>query len=149
MEQTYHTILEGDEPTLANLLLLFSIFAGATLAWTPQLLQKLHATPEEAKAALIAYTHLAMAILDRSVRLPPSTIALAAMGNLSSVVTNSDGYRLQNHVIRVRCILMTREMQIHRLDTARSCEERRINGFDGVEIEIQRRVWWHMVASDW
>ncbi|PYI02608.1 hypothetical protein BO78DRAFT_432729 [Aspergillus sclerotiicarbonarius CBS 121057] len=40
-------------------------------------------------------------------------------------------------------------MRIHCLDSPKAREKRRINGCDGVEIEVQRRIWWHMVSSDW
>jgi hypothetical protein len=40
-------------------------------------------------------------------------------------------------------------MKIHRLDTPRYREERQKNGADMVDVEVKRRVWWHMVSSDW
>ncbi len=46
-------------------------------------------------------------------------------------------------------MLMARAMEIHRLDTAKSIEQRRVKGCNMIEIEVQRRIWWHMVASDW
>lgn len=45
---------------------------------------------------------------------------------------------------------MARIMQIHRLDTAQSRKARRAQrDWDLVQVEQQRRVWWHMVANDW
>lgn len=150
MEQTYRDIFEGKEPNLTSLLLLFSILAGAALVWTPQLLETLSATQAEAEAACTAYTTLATSILDNAHRpIAPSTNALAAISTLAHVITNSDGYPVKVHVLRIRCMLMARAMQIHRLDTAKSVEERRAKGCNYIELEVQRRVWWNMVASDW
>ncbi|KAI9742548.1 MAG: hypothetical protein M1818_003688 [Claussenomyces sp. TS43310] len=142
-------MLEGAESNIANLLLLFSIFAGAALAWTPQLLEKLNSTQAEAKAAFSAYTRLAMSMLDNAHRpLAPSTVALAAVSNLAHVITNSDGFPVIVHVLRLRCLLMARAMPIHRLDTPKSREERRLKGCNMIEIEVQRRIWWDMAAFD-
>ncbi|KAE8384763.1 hypothetical protein BDV23DRAFT_176799 [Aspergillus alliaceus] len=149
MDQTYQCILAAREPEISRLLLLFGIFAGSMLSWTPQLLDKLHATPAEANAAFKAYASLAVSIVDHPRPMEPSTTALAAMETLSHIITNYDGYPFKIHLIRFRCHLMARAMQIHRLDTPKSREERRLNGCNMIEIEVQRRVWWNMVATDW
>ncbi|KAE8418036.1 hypothetical protein BDV36DRAFT_283328 [Aspergillus pseudocaelatus] len=149
MEQAYKTMLEGQGLDTARLLLLLSVFAGSMLAWTPQLLNKLNATPTEAQAAFKVYTRLAISILDYSQPMEPSTTALAAMATLSHMVGNSDGYPYKLPLIRFRCFAMARAMQIHRLDTPKSCEQRKLKGYDPIELEVQRRIWWNMVASDW
>ncbi|KAJ5174464.1 uncharacterized protein N7482_000341 [Penicillium canariense] len=150
MEATYECLLEGEEPSAADLMLLFSIFAGAALVWTPQLLEKLNSTREEAKAAFIAYTRVALAILDHPHRaVQASTTFLVATGTMAHLLMNTDGFPLKVHLLRHRCLLISREMQIHRLDTARCREERRLKGCDMIDIEVQRRMWWNMVASDW
>ncbi|KIX01087.1 uncharacterized protein Z518_10153 [Rhinocladiella mackenziei CBS 650.93] len=151
MEETYHSIVQGDdEPCIAKLLMLFTIFAGAALTWTSQILERLRSTPEEAKAAFTAYTRLAISILDNVHRpIAPSTIALAAITTLAHVVANADGFPVKVHWLRSRCLSMARMMQIDRLDMVTSREERRLKGCDMIEIEVQRRIWWHMVASDW
>lgn len=150
MENAYHCLLEGEEPPAADLMLLFSIFAGASLVWTPQLLEKLNATREEAYSAFLSYARTALCVLDhpRGVILP-STTALVAIGMMAHLMMNTDGFPLKVHMLRNRCLLMSREMGIHRLDTAKSIEERRVKGCDMIDVEVQRRVWWNMVASDW
>jgi hypothetical protein len=150
MERTYEGLLEGEAPSAENLMLLFSIFAGAALVWTPQLLVKLQSTREEAKAAFKAYARLALDILDHPSRLiQASTTSLVAIATMAHLLMNTDGYPFKVHLLRHRCLLMSREMQIHRLDTAKSCEERRLKGCNMIDVEVQRRVWWNMVASDW
>ncbi|VUC27300.1 unnamed protein product [Clonostachys rosea] len=44
---------------------------------------------------------------------------------------------------------MARLLQLHRLDTAKAREERQRSGCNVIEVEVQRRIWWHMVADDW
>lgn len=150
METTYEGLLEGEEPSPAIIMLLFSIFAGAALVWTPRLLERLQSTREEAKAAFMRYTRLALDVLEHPRRLiQPSTTALVAISTMAHLLMNTDGFPLKVHLLRHRCLLMSREMQIHRLDTAKSREERQLKGCNMIDVEVQRRVWWNMVASDW
>ncbi|KAJ5103368.1 hypothetical protein N7532_003897 [Penicillium argentinense] len=150
MEKTYKCMLEGEEPHVADLMLMFAIFAGAALVWTPRVLEDLNTTKAGAKAAFMAYVRTALAILEHPDQLiQPSTTALVAIGTLGHLLMNTDGFPIKVHLLRHRCLLMSRDMQIHRLDTAQSREERRIKGCDMIDVEVQRRAWWNMVASDW
>lgn len=150
MEQTYQSMMDGEEPSDTNILLHFSIFAGAALSWTPQLLDELKCTQGEAKAAFTVYTRLAMSIVDDDdCPLGPSTVALEAISSLAHLLSNSSGLPDRVYVLRMRCLSMARTMNIHRLDTAKSREERKLKGCNMIEIEVQRRVWWSMVAFDW
>ncbi|KAI8653003.1 hypothetical protein NCS55_01283500 [Fusarium keratoplasticum] len=152
LEKTYRIILRGQgEHKIEDLLLLFSIFAGATLSWTKQLLQELNATKHNAKYAFETYTHLATTILDDTNQpVTPSTTALAATATLAHIVINSDEpFPAKALALRLRCHLMAKSMLLHRLDTPSSTRERILEGANAIEVEIQRRVWWSMVASDW
>lgn len=150
MEKAYQCMLEGEAPNAADLMFIFGIFTGAALNWTPSLLEKLATTKSGAKAAFTAYARTALMIMEDPKHInQSSTTALVGMGILGHVLMNTDGFPVKVHLIRHRCLLMARDMQIHRLDTAKAREERRIKGCDMIEIEIQRRAWWSMVASDW
>ncbi|KAJ3546194.1 hypothetical protein NM208_g2123 [Fusarium decemcellulare] len=152
MERTYELALSGTgDPGLEDILMLFGIFAGAALYWTNNLVQTLNSTKENAKSAFETYTHLAMSILDNAHRpLTPSTTALTAVATLAHIVLNSeDSFPTKALTLRIRCLLMARAMLLHRLDTPTSRKERRLKGENTIEIEVQRRVWWSMVASDW
>jgi hypothetical protein len=140
LERTYQGMLDGDEPSPAVLLLLFSIFAGVSMIWTQELLDKLGATPATAPIAFATYRSLAISL---SESVPPSTVALAGISTLIHQFTTSDGFGDQVHVLRTRAFVMARTMQISRLDTKQNCEARRIHGSDMVEIEVQRRIWWN------
>ncbi|RYP12406.1 hypothetical protein DL767_011317 [Monosporascus sp. MG133] len=148
VEQTYQALLRRpEEPESVNLLLLFSIFASAALTWTSQLLEKVGATPAVAQDAFTTYSGLAISL---SESISPSTVALEAICILVHVLTNAEGFGEQVHQLRNRAFLMARIMQIHRLDTPQSRESRRVQeGCNMVQVEQQRRIWWHMVANDW
>ncbi|KAF2158806.1 hypothetical protein M409DRAFT_71438 [Zasmidium cellare ATCC 36951] len=150
LQQIYQNLLDGDEPNMAGLALIYSVFAGAALAWSTELLGALQATQENAEMSFTTYSQLAVAILDnRQHPVPNSTVALQAFSTLGYVLAHSDGFSQTVHLLRSREMHMSRSLQIHRLDTAKRREERRLKGFNIIETEAQRRLWWHMVSSDW
>ncbi|CAG8032551.1 unnamed protein product [Penicillium olsonii] len=150
IEQTYQDMLDNKQPTATTLMLLFSIFSGAALVWSSSLLEELSVTQAEARSAFHAYSQEALFILEHPTQpLKPSTNALVATCILTHSLANDAGLSVKMRILQVRCFSMAQELRIHRVDTARSQEERRLKGSDMIEIEVQRRVWWNMVASDW
>jgi hypothetical protein len=136
---------------LDELLMLFSIFAGAALAWTDELLDSLEATKADAVSAFDCYFHSALSVVeDTDTPLPPSVTAVSAICTLAHVAINSDDViPIKALDLRSRCYNMCREMMIHRLDSPAAQKERDTNPANNIELEVQRRVWWNMVASDW
>lgn len=150
LQQIYQNLLDGEEPDLAGLALIYSIFTGAALAWANEVLDAINATEEDAKVAVTTYSQVALAILDNRRRpVPPSTVALQALSTLAYVLAHADGSSQTVHMLRSREMVMARSMQVHRLDTAKRREERQLNGSNVIETEAQRRLWWHMVSSEW
>jgi hypothetical protein len=152
MEQTYQNIqTEGQEPDIANVLLMLTVFAGAALAWTPELLEKLGvSSPEDENLANKAYVDLALAILENSQSpLPASTTSFPAIETLAHIATYTYGYHAKVVLLRTRARLMARELGVHRLDAVDSREERMLKGENLIETEVLRRAWWSMVATDW
>ncbi|KAF5253852.1 hypothetical protein FANTH_1313 [Fusarium anthophilum] len=138
-------------PKLDELLMLFSIFAGAALAWTDELLHRLEATKANAVSAFDCYFHSALSIIeDTDIPLPPSVTAVSAICTLAHVAINSDDVvPIKALGLRSRCYNMCREMMIHRLDSPAAQKEREISPANNIDLEVQRRIWWNMVASDW
>ncbi|GES61319.1 Zn(II)2Cys6 transcription factor [Aspergillus terreus] len=102
------------------------------------------------RTLFVGYSDLALSILDdNAYPTTPYIMTLLAISTLTHVLSHTDGYSDKVHMLRVRQLLLAQSMQMHRLDTAKRREERRLTGYDVVELEISRRIWWHMVASDW
>ncbi|KAF5630331.1 hypothetical protein F52700_7353 [Fusarium sp. NRRL 52700] len=136
---------------IEEMLMLFSIFAGAALAWTDELLHRLEATKVNAVSAFDCYFHSALSIIeDTHIPLRPSVTAVSAICTLAHVAINSDDVvPIKALNLRSRCYNMCREMMIHRLDSPAVQKERHISQANNIDLEVQRRVWWNMVASDW
>jgi hypothetical protein len=150
LEETYRSIQQENGPGPANILLLYGIFAGAVLAWTPGLLGSLKLTKADAKIAFKKYTEMALSIINNPHQtMSPSLIALEGIINLTHVLNNTAGLSAKVTALRHLCQSMARSMQIHRLDTSKSVKERQQKPYDAIEVEVMRRIWWDMVASDW
>lgn len=150
MEQTYRSIENGGASNLSNLLLLYSIFAGAALAWTPALIGKLNLSRAGIEDIFRDYSGVAISIVENTLnRLSPSMVTLEGLVNLTNVVVNADGFSVKGNLLRVYCQNMARSMDLHRLDTAKATEERLKRGYNVAELEVKRRIWWDMVATDW
>ncbi|KAF4993422.1 hypothetical protein FGRMN_6510 [Fusarium graminum] len=145
-------IVNGQELSRSDeLLMLFSIFAGAALSWTPSLLDKLGATEGHVIAGFQIYYDCALSIVDNTHRpLMSSTTAIAAVTTLAFVGLNADDhYPIRALTLRDRCLSMCRSRMVHRMDSPSAQKERTQKGFNAIELEVQRRVWWNMVATDW
>jgi hypothetical protein len=40
-------------------------------------------------------------------------------------------------------------LQLHRTDSSRNRKLREETGYDAVELEVKRRIWWYIAGSDW
>lgn len=80
---------------------------------------------------------------------PPSVRALQTCVTLAHLCIQIEGLSGSFGLLSATGLRMARSMKIHRLDSAPYREQRRQHGADMVELEVKRRIWWHMVASDW
>ncbi|KAL3460924.1 hypothetical protein BJX64DRAFT_289860 [Aspergillus heterothallicus] len=46
-------------------------------------------------------------------------------------------------------ITQAKDMLLHRIDTPQARSAREAEGFDHLEVEVKRRVWWDIVSLDW
>jgi hypothetical protein len=80
---------------------------------------------------------------------PPSVEALQTIMSLAHLCAQIEGLTGSFGTLGMLGIRMAQAMNIHRLDSRPSRDERRKSGADMVALETKRRIWWHMVASDW
>lgn len=81
--------------------------------------------------------------------IPPSVQALQTIVSLAHLGAQIDGPSGSFATLGLLGLRMAQAMNIHRLDSGPSRDERRKNGADMVALETKKRIWWHMVASDW
>lgn len=141
--KAYDTISRGNSPALEDALTLFVVLAGAAHSSTPDILQQLGTTEDGARASFALYTRMAMQIVAHP-PLAPTTVGLAAMATLLHLLISVDGISMSVHLLRSRLIVMLRVLQLHKIDASQS-----VRVSDMVEVEVQRRIWWDTVSTDW
>ena len=150
MKRVYQQLRDNQTPHIEEILMVYTIFASASLAWTEDLLTKLDATETEAKTANEFYANLANSILDNThVPVSNSATTFVAINYIAYVIMHMQGLRHQVIFLRARCRTMAQQMNIHKLDTPECREEREQRGENFIETEVLRRAWWSMVATDW
>lgn len=150
LEETYDMIEREQLPSIAQLLFLYALFTCIASSWTPDLLVQLNSTAAGARRAFQGYYDLSLSILDnRHCPIIASTTTLVAVCNLAQVGLHATGINERSGMLRMRSLLMAYSMEIPRLDTPAKQMERGLKGCDMIDIELQRRAWWNIVAFDW
>jgi len=137
-------------PSATRLAFFLSIFASSAYLSKDQLQpepatlggRSLAAAPSE-----LWFGH-AVSLLTRP-PVPPSTQALQAYTGLAYLCSQLEGLTESFGILTIFTLQMSRSMKIHLLDSPRCREERQKNGADMVDVEVKRRLWWHLASSDW
>ncbi|RDW94095.1 fungal specific transcription factor domain-containing protein [Aspergillus mulundensis] len=149
MGEAYRGLSTGKPPDLSVTMLLFAVFAVSAASPPPALLRSLEPSPEQATQAYQGYLRTARSFVENIEAVSASTTALAALTLLAYLATNGSGHGLGGHLLRSQCYWMAHTMEIHRLDGSQRRAERKANECNVIELEVQRRIWWNLVAADW
>lgn len=149
LEALYRDLNAGCTPSATQLAFFLGIFAGSVYVCKQAF--------QLDSASLQGHSQPALAELwaQQAVRLitdplaPPSVPALQTIVSLAHLCAQMEGVRRIFNILSASGIQMARVMKLHRLDSGLGRDERRKNGANMVDIEVKRRIWWHMVASDW
>ncbi|KAF9630700.1 hypothetical protein BFW01_g1262 [Lasiodiplodia theobromae] len=70
----------------------------------------------------------------------------------SYLAYNTQGYSAQFRLLQTTALELARQAQLHKTDApglASSSQQQQPRGDDPLRDEMKRRVWWHIVATDW
>lgn len=149
LKELYANINADRLPSATQLAFFLAIFAGAVYISKNDLLFETASLSGRSKMAL-AESWLKQAVfLLTQPPVPASTQALQTFAHLAHLCSQIEGLTGSLGILSTTGTHMAKSMKIHRLDTPRYREERLKNGADMVDIEVKRRIWWHIVASDW
>jgi hypothetical protein len=136
-------------PSATQLAFFLGIFAGSAYVSNSNLKLECSISGRTSSLALAESWHKQAVLLLTKPPVPPSTQALISLMTLANLCTQIEGFSGSFGILAMSALQMARTMRVHRLDSYHFREERRKNGADMVDIELKRRVWWHIVASDW
>ncbi len=150
VDYLYGRLSDQDPADLGHMMLLLSIFASAAYSWSPSdSRSSLFPSPTEAHKLALLWTQASLdllkVLLDNTINTKNLSLELI-QGTIivSFVVANLDGLSLRFRSLMSTAIMLSREMGLHRLDHHASSA-----ATDPVRAEVSRRVWWHLVATDW
>ena len=130
--------------------LFLSIFASTTFAWTPRDNESLFSSVEEANNQTTLWITTALAVLEFSHSTTSGSIEdIQAMIILSFAVCNVEGFSSRFWTLKSTAISMARQLSLHRIDHVSSVPVENMTDLSSTRVEIYRRVWWYLMATDW
>ncbi|KAJ5624774.1 transcriptional regulator family: Fungal Specific TF [Penicillium lagena] len=145
IENIYEKVSRNESIDLNHLALIFSIISTSTF------FQLLTEASEYAEVCGQELAFLTGAALIQSNHIANPTVeglqATMILGHhLPSMSSNPSVSGLFLHGSLVS---QAKSLGLHLLDTPRAIQERGITGFDKVDVELKRRLWWDLVSYEW
>lgn len=81
--------------------------------------------------------------------LSPSLAALQTVATIGHIFVNADGHSVTLAFIFQQGISLARSMLLHHTDTDNSRRWRKHDRATMIDVELRRRLWWHVAVSDW
>lgn len=107
---------------------------------------------KESELVFLPWFRAALDLLDHSRRVLPGSLEIAQ----TAIILVFLDYNLEGFTSRARAILSqglqtAKELALHRLDSPSAVRRREAAPTieSMIETEMKRRVWWHMVSTDW
>jgi hypothetical protein len=150
IDETYQQVGGGQVPVQpGHLVLLFSIIACATHCWDPQeddnVEHRLFVSSAQAHAYTPLWIKSAYAVLNATQdSAAPTLETIQGIIILSFIISNLEGVSMRYRSLISNGLQLAREMGLHRIDSAS-------NAYTATpfRVEMSRRVWWYLVATDW
>ncbi|KAF3024753.1 hypothetical protein E8E14_005318 [Neopestalotiopsis sp. 37M] len=147
----YAQIASQDVVQPGAVTLLLCIIASVTSQWTYRDVKEkgLFDTPAAASQQTSQWVKLALDVMDhsrRNCKLSLEHVQALVIG--ACVLCNLEGFASNFRGLLSMAVDIARELGFHSNDR-RSNTFTREHGSDAVEIEMQRRVWWYLTATDW
>ena len=149
IDDTYRQV-GGQAPVQSgHLILLFSIIACATHIWGPQEdddnEHSLFVSSAQANAQTPLWIKSAYAVLNAAQdNVTPTLETIQGIIILSFVLSNLEGVSIRYRSLISTGLLLARELGLHRIDSASNAHVA-----NALRVEMSRRVWWYLVATDW
>lgn len=149
LRELYMDLGADRTPSATRLSFFLCIFAGSAYVSKTKFQFKTFSLQGHSQIALAELWARQAVSLVTEPPVPPSVEALQTVVSLAHLCTQIEGVSGNMGLLVASGTRMAKAMKIHRLDSQPLRDERCKNGADMVDIEIKRRIWWHMVASDW
>lgn len=145
IEDLYNQLSLGFNIKPNYVALVLSIFASTAYMLSSQTTDVHFTNQFNATKCAFVWSKAALNVLEHSNRSTPGSIEdIQAAIILSFVVFNFEGFTMRFRSLNSRALTMARDISLHRIDA--DVEKSRERPLD---LEIKRRVWYHLVSTDW
>ncbi|KAH7370091.1 hypothetical protein BKA65DRAFT_602631 [Rhexocercosporidium sp. MPI-PUGE-AT-0058] len=147
-DSLYTSIETGQNPDHAHLALIVTLFALSAYFSTEA--SGLYFKHSESMIYSRRWTILAQEALSATNCLAePSIETLQSLILISQHMMANIGAIATLRTLSATIMHTARTMSLHTLDTARNKRQRENSVVDYVDLEVKRRIWWHIVSTDW
>lgn len=148
LDTTYTKIEQNQVPEYSHVALIATIFTLSAYFSSPQSNLYIHHT--EAKRLAYRWLSVAQEALAASNCLSVPTIeALQSLILISQHLMPNIGAIATLRTLASTSMYTARAMGLHKIDSPANKARRKNTEVDWVTIEVKRRIWWHLAASDW
>jgi Fungal specific transcription factor domain len=143
-EVIYAALSRERMPNLSQLALMSAMLASSAYFWSPQF----DATIKIGDASVSSHrwSSLAVAALSETNYLDnPSLESIQTMIILTHSLSNPRRAATLSGVM----VDLGHTMRLHQTDSRKSRAARKDASVDAIQLEMQRRIWWHISSSDW
>ena len=149
MMQSVYSNLESGLPVLpSDVALLLAIFAsaGALFTYFPGATVPSLSGTDTARASVF-WTDATLELLEFTHRTTARRLEeVQASIILGFLLFHTEGFSTRARCLFANAVAKGRDLLLHKIDAPSNQVQNKRNG---VETEIKRRVWWHVVATDW
>jgi hypothetical protein len=148
LDRIYSQLSQKAHVKSGEMVLLLSIFASATRGWRDHDSRErgLFVTTAEAQVHASFWVEVAEDLLDIARRTTRVSIeGVQACVVLLFVPENLEAFWRRCRSLHAVGLILARELGLHCIDLP----SKKIYETNTIEAEIGRRVWWHLVATDW
>ncbi|CAJ2502932.1 Uu.00g103260.m01.CDS01 [Anthostomella pinea] len=150
--KTFYLRMSQDESVLpGQAALLLSLFALSAFFYEPALGSEVPTTGRDAVRLSKFWSSGALDVLDHSQRNTSGTLEdLQAVILMTYVTKHLDGYSARARLLTTTAISIARDLRLHRLDAENEPQKEQGTSIRAlVDLEVKRRIFWHIAASDW
>ncbi|KIW69703.1 hypothetical protein PV04_05565 [Phialophora macrospora] len=151
LETVYASLENGLPVTPSEVVLLLAIFASAAALCTyfPGETRAFMSHTDAVQASTF-WTNSALEALEFTRRSVARRLADIQAGIiLGFLLFHSEGFSTRSRCLFASGVSMARDLLLHKIDAPGNQAASSPSNRDPLEAEIKRRVWWHVVATDW
>jgi hypothetical protein len=155
IDNIYRALDENQPLEIPHISLLLSIIGTAAYLMSilafhgePEPLSGLFANGDEANRAAMILTKATLDVYNHSLRVGTGTLADVQCGIISTfLLFHIEGFSPRVRFHSAALPIVARDLGLHKIDFSDQHDTKSVE--DLIELEMKRRVWWHVSASDW